>query len=287
MSLLTFDLGGTSLRAAIYSNEGEELAYWKKQTSDFQSAQDAFKEAIASFAQHKLSKCAIGAPDIDVKSGQVRAHNLPWPHFNVKVILKGLIGIEPLCYNDADLQALALARELGPSASALVFTLGTGVGMGIVSAGKLFEGVMGVEGGHLYVGGERECLCGVQGHLEAYVGGAAILKRAKELGFEAPSIGPLADLARAGNAELYALFEEVGTKLGIGIASAVSTLGIGNVIISGGVAGSSDLFFDRSKTTALKYIFPLFRDQLHLSIGDLPSDHVGLWGAYCALSSHS
>lgn len=284
MALLAFDLGGTSLRAALYDTKGVELGYWMRKTSEFESAEAAFTHAIDSLSQsHVIKKCAIGAPDIDISTGEVRAHNLSWPHFNIRKILKEKLGLEPLCFNDADLQALALASTISECASAIVFTLGTGVGMGIIEKGHVITGDYGTEGGHLYVGSERPCLCGGTGHLEGHLGGAAILSSAKALGFDAPSIGPLAELARGGNQELRALFEEVGDYLGKGIASAVSLLGIPRIILSGGVAASSDLFLEHARKSARKFIFPPYRELLQIDTGELPSDRVGLLGAYQAM----
>ncbi len=289
MALLAFDLGGTSLRAALYDSNGVELGYWMRKTSDFKDAQSAFLAAIDSLthSHSAVKKCAIGAPDIDISSGEVRAHNLSWPHFNIREILQNKLKIEPLCFNDADLQALALASTISDHASAIVFTLGTGVGMGIIEKGHVITGDFGTEGGHLYVGSERACLCGGIGHLEGHLGGAAILAQAKELGFDVPSIGPLAELARSGNQELKALFEEVGDYLGRAIASVASILGIPRIILSGGVAASSDLFLERALENARKYIFPPYREHLEIAIGELPSDRVGLLGAYQAMKQKS
>ncbi len=287
MALLAFDLGGTSLRAALYDKNGVELGYWMRKTSEFSCAEDAFAAAVSALSHHPIKKCAVGAPDIDISTGQVRAHNLPWPHFNILDILLEKTGITAQCFNDADLQALALATTISDEASAIVFTLGTGVGMGVIEKGHVVTGDFGTEGGHLYIGSERPCLCGGTGHLEGHLGGAAILASAKELGFDAPSIGPLAELARAGNQDLLSLFDEIGTYLGKGIASATSLLGIPRVILSGGVASSSDLFVARAREVALNYMFPAYRAHLKIEIGELPSDRVGLLGAYQAMKKSS
>lgn len=287
MALLAFDLGGTSLRAALYDTKGVELGYWMRKTSEYTSAENAFHAAIDALSHHPIKKCAVGAPDIDISTGEVRAHNLNWPHFNIKKILEEKLSLKPMCFNDADLQALALASTISDEASAIVFTLGTGVGMGIIEKGHVVTGDYGTEGGHLYVGSERTCLCGGIGHLEGHVGGQAILATAKERGFDAPSIGPLAELARGGNKELISLFEEIGTYLGKGIATATSLLGIPRVILSGGVAASSDLFLETTLTVAHKYMFPAYRTHLQIEIGELPSDRVGLLGAFAAMKKES
>lgn len=288
MALLAFDLGGTSLRAALFDYSGHEIAYWKQETKDFKNAQEAFWAALDFFNGRLIEKVAVGAPDIDVESSDVRAHNLPWPHFNLRHILSAKLAVPLFFYNDADLQALALAYEHQAEApNAIVFTLGTGVGFGVIHAGKIMSSPLGLEGGHLYVGGERVCLCGGVGHLEGHAGAAAILERAGQLGHATNGVRPLVELARAGNQDLQNLFLEVGEKLGIAIASVVSILGIGHIILSGGVTSALDLFLAHTTSTAKHYVFPPFKDKIVITRGELPSDRVGLIGAYRALISQS
>lgn len=283
MSLLAFDLGGSSLRAALFNEEGHEIAYWKEETKDFKSADEAFGSALTFFKDRQIHKIAIGAPDIDVQSGDVHAHNLPWPHFNLREIFKRMSHIPLSLFNDADLQALALAYELDKnSPSAIVFTLGTGVGFGVIHRGVILETPLGLEGGHLYIGGDRVCLCGSVGHLEGYVGAGAIIKEAKKLGHSSNGVSPLASLARSGNEELQVLFKEVGEKLGLAIASVVSMLGIPHIILSGGVTSNLDLFLDHTMSVAQKHVFPAFKDKITIERGELPSDRVGLIGAFRA-----
>lgn len=134
--------------------------------------------------------------------------------------------------NDADAATWAEAR-LGAGRGVddlVVLTLGTGVGGGVVIGGRLLRGSSGLAGelGHIIVEeGGAACPCGNNGCLEAYASGTA-------MGDEGRSASELADAAGAGDRAAADRLAEVGTWLGVGIASIVNVLDPALVVIGGG-----------------------------------------------------
>lgn len=151
--------------------------------------------------------------------------------------------------NDASAAAVAEQRA-GVAAGfddVVMFTLGTGVGGGVIARGRLVEGHHGMAGelGHVIVeDGGRHCPCGTAGCIEAYASGRAIeaAARARFEGGTPDIIDPATPLtgravvaaAEAGVAEAIEVLEEAGRWLGVAIASMVSAFDPGIVVVGGG-----------------------------------------------------
>jgi glucokinase len=204
----------------------------------------------------RLRGVGIGAPGL-VQQGIVRRMvNVPgWRNVRLQHALEQRLGCPCRVDNDANCAALGEASfGAGRGAKQVVaVTLGTGVGGGLVLDGRLYRGANGAAGeiGHMVVdpGGPR-CGCGRRGCLEAHVGTAAILRRARAAMRRQP--GPLrrlaagsrltprlvSDAAAAGDASARRVWEETGTWLGIGLANVVNLLNPDRIVIGGGVSGA-------------------------------------------------
>jgi glucokinase len=129
---------------------------------------------------------------------------------------------------------------------ALVVTLGTGIGGGVVLDGRLFvgEGLAG-EIGHVTVDAcGPQCGCGARGCLETLASASAASRRARERGLPAAAPGDLellATRARAAAGPERELLLEVGLDLGRGLASAVSLLDLRTFVLGGGFSAALDL----------------------------------------------
>jgi len=140
-----------------------------------------------------------------------------------------------------------------------MYTLGTGVGGGLVFNGRLWHGVNGMAGelGHFTVEAEgHPCGCGSRGCLEQYASATAIVRMAREA-IESGEAPDLADSAR-GNVEftsrgIYQLaiqghqsaqkiYRRVGRALAIGIGSMINALNLPMYVIGGGVSSAWDAF---------------------------------------------
>lgn len=190
------DLGGTFIKGGIVNENGEILVCDKTPT-EVEKGDKGVAANIAKLANDLLARqgltvndvegLGIGSPGmIDSAEGNVvYANNLGWEDFRICDELSKLLGgIAVKIGNDANVAALGevkfgAARNYN---SAVMITLGTGVGGGIVIDGKLIEGNKGAgaELGHIVIvkGGEQ-CSCGRRGCFEAYSSATALIRDTK------------------------------------------------------------------------------------------------------------
>ena len=178
------DLGGTSVKFAILTQEGDIQEKWSIKTNILDEGSHIVPDIIASI-QHRLELLNLTADDflgigmgspgaVDCLAGTViGAYNLNWKTLQpIKKDVESALGIPFFIDNDANVAALGERwKGAGENQPDVVFmTLGTGVGGGIVAEGKLLHGAGGVAGelGHITVDFDRpfECTCGKKGCLE-------------------------------------------------------------------------------------------------------------------------
>jgi len=187
------DLGGTFIKGGIVDDLGN-IVYEDKTPTESEKGAEKVAENIAALAQKLLKKVGLGADDvegigmgvpgmIDSKNGNViYSNNLAWKDFDIGPRVAELTGLRVKIANDANVAALGEVK-FGVAKgydSAILLTLGTGVGGGIVVDGKLIEGnkSAGAELGHsVIVANGEQCTCGRKGCLEAYASATAIIRR--------------------------------------------------------------------------------------------------------------
>ncbi len=266
------DLGGTNLRIAAVDTDGKLL---EKLTSGTEVGRgrdwvigemcDAIQSLKVKFRDAgQLAGIGIGVPGfIDMDTGTImESPNLPgWANFPVRDDIQRRLGTPVILENDANSAAMG-EKWLGAGRDTdhmAMYTLGTGVGGGLVLNGRLWHGMNGMAGelGHFCVEPDgHACGCGSRGCLEQYASATAIVRMAHE----AIASGQADDLARAtrGNVEfnsrvIYQLaiqgdvsaqrvYQKVGRALGIGIGSMVNALNLPMYVIGGGVASAWDAF---------------------------------------------
>ncbi len=266
------DLGGTNLRIAAVDEQGHLL---EKVTLGTQVALgrdhvinemcDAILRLTGKYQPaSSLHGIGIGVPGIiDIRTGMLReSPNLPgWADYPVQAQIERRLDARVLLENDANAAAfgetwLGAAREVDDMA---MLTLGTGVGGGIVLAGRILHGMTGMAGefGHITVEPEGvPCPCGNRGCLEQYASAKAVVRMAQE----AITSGRAPDLARAassdpefsakavynmaiqGDDEAKKIFGRVGRALGIGIADLVNALNLPMYVVGGGVSSAWGAF---------------------------------------------
>jgi glucokinase len=189
--------------------------------------------------------------------------NLPgWDGAQVAELLTDTLGLPVAVENDANAAALGEAHYgAGRGFSLMVyFTLGTGVGGGVVHEGRLFAGANGAaaELGHLVVqAGGEPCACGGRGCLEAYVSGPALARRLKTAlardgaaastgdgGGGALTGEAVVEAVRRGDRVAVRVWEETMAYLAAGVVSAVHAFNPDAVVIGGGLAAAGDLLFE-------------------------------------------
>ncbi len=190
------DLGGTFIKGGIVDDRGEIIVQGKIPTESEKGA-EGVSTNIARLTKMLLDDCGlttsdvvglgIGCPGmIDSKTGNViYSNNLDWVDFNIANNVSSLLG--GICVrvaNDANVAALGEVKfgAAKDYSSAVMVTLGTGVGSGIVVDGTLIEGNKGAgaELGHTVIIHSGElCTCGRRGCLEAYCSATALIRDTK------------------------------------------------------------------------------------------------------------
>lgn len=195
MFSIGIDIGGMSIKVGLVSANGEILVKNKKQTANtpekcisnmIEQIKKLLTETNVDISQ--ISGIGIGCPG-SVFSDTGIVDNLPnlngWVDVKLKEELQKVFNLPIKISNDANVALLAevkygLAKDCQ---NAVMFTLGTGVGGGIVADGKLIEGGWshGAELGHstLVLDG-LECTCGRRGCIERYVSATALMEQTKE-----------------------------------------------------------------------------------------------------------
>jgi glucokinase len=211
---------------------------------------------------YALCGIGVGVPGlVDSESGQLLdSPNLPgWSNYDVKGEIEQRLGTAVILENDANAAALG-EQWLGAGRdfeSMCMYTLGTGVGGGLVLNGEIWRGWNGMGGelGHCNVEPEgHACNCGSYGCLEQYASATAVVRMTRE----ALARGTASELRQVADAALTAqvvyeqairgdgvakqVFERVGRALGLAIANMVNTLNLPLYVIGGGVSSAWDAF---------------------------------------------
>ena len=186
------DVGGTFVKGAIITENGEMLVSDKTPTES-EKGQDKVVSNIAALCRSLLKSASLTVSDIEAigmgvpgmidseRGVVITSNNLKWYDFNIKDSLEKELGLTVKIANDANVAALGEMKFAfgGKYRNAVMITLGTGVGSGIIIDGKLYEGNMGAgaELGHavIVMGGE-ECTCGRRGCFEAYASATALIR---------------------------------------------------------------------------------------------------------------
>ena len=252
------DLGGTNLRAAAIDRSGNILDKTSGSTN-FEEGRDAVLDDIAAAVEQLRTRfgaagfygIGIGVPGfIDIEKGViVGTHNLlGFDGFPMRDDLSRRLETPVILENDANAAALG-EKWMGAGRDVndlVLLTLGTGIGGGIISGGRVLHGFVGMAGelGHItvYPGGNI-CGCGNNGCLEKHASATAIEAMAKlvTLG-DNLTAKDVYDLAEQGNRNAARVFEQMGTALGIGLATLINIFNFPLYLLSGGVLPSWKYF---------------------------------------------
>lgn len=305
--LAGIDLGGTRTKLALGRSDGELVDLVVLETQ----REAPPGEVVAGWSRRlramaggrSLAAAGVGCPGlVRREAGEVvRFPNLDasWDGFPLARRLGEALDAPCFLLNDARCAALAELRwGVGttlPSPSFVVFTLGTGVGGGVVVDGRLVPGSHGAAGelGHLPAepGGAR-CSCGLRGCLETVAGGAALSAAARRLAATDPG-SPLARvladagevtpealglLAAEGDPACGALIARAGEALGRVAALVVTVLAPQRIVVSGGVAGLGDRLLRPMRTALRESVSLVPVDDLEISLSTLGA-RAGVLGA--------
>jgi glucokinase len=252
------DLGGTKILAAVVARDGTIGRTIEVPTPDGsgESILAEIDRLVADLLADGAAAVGVGVPmNLDPATGIAhRATNLPLDEVDVAGRLRDRFAVPVGIENDANAVALAEWRlGAGVGARSLVaFTLGTGVGGGIVLGGHLYRGW--AELGHIVVdadGAPCQGNCHGRGHLEAVASGLAADRAARELYGEASDAHELVRRAHGGEREAIAAVERIGHFLGIGIGSLANIFDPEVFVVGGGFgAAAGEILLEAARRTA-------------------------------------
>jgi glucokinase len=243
---------------------------------------EAVEEARDS-AGGEVSAVGFGIPSlIDQRTGTaVLAVNLPLKDVMFADVMTERLGLPVFVDNNANLAALAEHRAGAARGcnEAVVLTIGTGIGGGLILRGQPYRGAIGVgaELGHIVIdlnGPPCQGNCPNHGCIESLASGTALAREALRIAHEQPSSGlgralaagrelegPLVtELAHDGDTAAIEAIELIGTRLGVAIASFVNIFNPEVVIIGGGVMGAGELLLNAARAEMLRRALPPSRD---------------------------
>jgi glucokinase len=228
------DLGGTKVLAGIVDADGavHETVERPTVTTSQTALLDELADVVRSLPQDGVSAVGFGIPSrIDHATGlALGAVNIPIRDVLFAEEMRKRLELPVEMENDASCAAYAEFR-LGAGQGCgdmITLTLGTGVGGGVVSGGRLFRAY--TELGHIVIvedGEPCQGACSGRGHVEAYCSGTAATKLARRV------LGPEAS-ARDLVEQRHPALEEIGHHLGVAIGSFVNVFGSTRVVIGGG-----------------------------------------------------
>ncbi|GHF70102.1 ROK family protein [Streptomyces griseosporeus] len=260
--VLAADLDTRHARAALLTLTGEILAE-RSGTLVVEDGPDVVLGALGGWfaellerAGHRAGEvCGIGLAvpgPVDSETGRVvQPPIMPgWDGYDIRGRLAraftehtGAGAVPVLVDNDANLMAYGEQRTAYPDCSAFVLVkVSTGIGAGVVVDGSIYRGIDGGAGdiGHIRVpeGAETLCRCGSYGCLAAVASGGAVARRLGEAGVPAASGSDVRRLLATGHPEATGLAREAGRRVGEVLATVVTLLNPGVLMIAGDLAGT-------------------------------------------------
>jgi glucokinase len=273
--VLGLDLGGTNVRWALVGRQGEILEKWQKATAaltEQESLINGLAEVMLAAAEGARARGAevqaagFGVPGRVLPQEGLVAFSPNVPALNACPLIPSLRPLVPwplTLENDANLFALGEHwKGAGQGHDQMLgFSLGTGVGGGLILNGSLWQGTAGTSGevGHITIEPEGEkCHCGNRGCLETMAsatwttvwvkkeltqGASSWLKELWQTDPEAIVGETLVTAAKMRDPLALKAFERVGRSLAMAIADVVHLLGLSRVVIGGRFARAWDHFF--------------------------------------------
>ena len=269
--IVGIDVGGTNVKYGLFLRDGNLLEKWEVAT-DIPRPDEIFNYIVKSLVSkladrgvrvEELLGIGIGMPGPVREFREVNGCvNLGLGVVDVASEMKEALNLDLPVYveNDANLAALGEANSGTGEGyeSVYVLTLGTGVGGGFVSEGKIVSGKHMVAGevGHIIVNpnGETKCTCGNSGCLETYGSATGIVNMAKgKMGVTTAK--EIFELAKNSDTTALEVVEEYANYLGIALSTIACVVDPEVFIIGGGVSNAGDFLIHKIKAYYKKYAF--------------------------------
>lgn len=284
MKFVGIDIGGTGIKAGIV-NEFGEIIVKRDCVTDSKAGFDKVMQDIfnlvmslldeSHLTMQEIGSIGVGIPSFINQKGEVTCVNLGWHQVNIVDKLKEMFPtVNTYVENDATVAAIAESHfgSMKGHPIAVMLTLGTGVGGGIIINGIPFTGAHGMasEIGHVVIGENYfNCNCGNNGCFETFCSATAIIKYAQHLlaenkntsiydkcegKLETITAKMVFDAYREEDKIAKQIIQRFKSYLAIGIAGIINTLDPHIIAIGGGVSKSSDIILDGLDTEIRKHI---------------------------------
>lgn len=309
--IIGIDLGGTSIKLAILTQEGEIQYKWSIPTNILDEGTHIVEDIIQSIrhqwdlleltADHFLG-IGMGSPGVvnREKGTVIGAYNLNWKKEQfIKEKIEQALRLPFFIDNDANVAALGEqwvgAGENNPDV--VFMTLGTGVGGGVIAEGKLIHGIAGAGGelGHMPIDFDApiQCTCGRKGCLETVASATGIVHLTRRYAEEYAGDAVLKsmiddrqevtakivfDLAKEGDELALIVYKHFSRYLGIACAHIASVLNPSTIVIGGGVSAAGEFLLDGVRNEFHEHVFPQIKQSTKLALARLGND-AGVIGA--------
>lgn len=265
MYYLGVDLGGTNIKAALVTESGEIVKEASIPTNLPRTGEEICDDIAALCGQlaqgEQVVGIGIGCPGTVDHGVVLYSNNLDWHDFAMADYLKAKTGMQVYIGNDANVAALgeALAGCAKGAESAVIVTLGTGVGGGVVLGGRVLTGYTGAaaEPGHMVILDTSDaplCTCGRRGCFESFASATALIRMTKEARAAHPEslLNTLAltensvtgrtafDAATKGDAAAQEVVDRYTRYLAVGVANLINIFFPEVIGLSGGVANQGE-----------------------------------------------
>jgi glucokinase len=308
------DVGGTSMKAGVVDEAGRPLSNVSLPTEAHRGQEfglermcETIRAAVrdAALSMERIAAIGVATPGtMDIPAGiMLDPPNLsPWQNVPVRQHIQQTFNVPTAFQNDANAAAYG---EYWAGAgrgvhSMVLFTLGTGVGGGIIIGDRVLEGQHshGGEVGHIKIEmtNPRPCGCGRLGCLEAYASATAVVKRTREAlasaphsEFRAPSWADaeltarhVFDAAANGDALAAKIVEETAFYLAVGAMNLMHVIDPDVVVFGGGMVAAGETFLERIRHHVRELAFPVLAERTRIVAAALGSDAGFIGAAACA-----
>ncbi len=299
--LIGVDIGGTSIKIGCFDLNGYLIEKWDIPTDKSNQGENILKDIAYSIINkvdvQSITGIGFGVPG-PVSDGVVlNCVNLGWGQKNVSQEFNRIFPYDYIPVRVSNDANIACAGEVFSGSgkgykNVVMFTLGTGVGGGILVDGKIVEGLNGVAGelGHMLIDRKYNlpCNCGKKGCTETVASATGIVNLAKLKLKETTqrsllrqydnfSAKRVFDMAKQGDEIALQVIDEASDYLAYAMSLVALTLNPELFIIGGGVSNAGDFLLDKIKTRFYPYVGPFIKNQ-KMVIASLGND-AGMYGA--------
>ncbi|MDO4318136.1 MAG: ROK family glucokinase [Lachnospiraceae bacterium] len=298
------DIGGTSVKCGLFTEDGEVIKKWEIPTDRSERGKRvpydiaaAIRETIVGqgLKTEEILGVGIGVPGPVLETGVVlECPNLGWGRMDVKALMEQELGLPVRVGNDANVAALGEMWKGGGRGydDLLMITLGTGVGGGLIINGRIVYGANGAaaEIGHMIVNPAETdiCGCGGHGHLEQYASATGIVRMANHMlaedagetalrSYERLTAKDIFDEAKKGDAMAERLVDQLGSYLAFALTHVAAVADPKVFVVGGGVSKAGSFLLDAIERHYNDNIMTALKNK-EFRLAELAND-AGIFGA--------